>query len=114
MEHHINGACRKTKNDTVNSLKQTENVKTIEFRKKFMMQLSEWFWQLIEDRSVNNVVAPVGQQQLTFIEATVQALVEIFHAFTTTTDIVELESKQIDESISFAAQIYGQFLMGCK
>ena len=60
MEHHINGACRKTKNDTVNSLKQTENVKTIEFRKKFMMQLSEWFWQLIEDRSVNNVVAPVG------------------------------------------------------
>ena len=111
MEHHINGSCRKTKNDTVSSLKKTEKAKTIEFRKKFMMQLSEWFWQLIKDRSVNNVVAPVGQQQLTFIEATVQALVEIFHAFTTTADLVELESKQIDESISFAAQIYGQFLI---
>ena len=110
MEHHINGEGRKLKNMD-DSIKPTMKLNVIEFRKKFMTQLSEWFWQLLEDHLANNIVAPVGQQQLTFIEATVQALVEIFHAFTTTTDLIVLEAKEKDESISFAAQIYGQFLV---
>ena len=82
-----------------------------EFRKKFMMQLSNWFWQLLASRPINSVVAPVGQHLLTHIEATVQALIEIFHAFTTTIDVVDITSRDVNGSISFAAQIYAQFLM---
>ena len=82
-----------------------------EFRKKFMMQLSNWFWQLLANRPVNSVVAPIGQQQFCHIEATVQALIEIFHAFTTTVELHESTVKDGDGSISFAAQIYAQFLM---
>jgi E3 ubiquitin-protein ligase UBR4 len=82
-----------------------------EFRKKFMMQLSNWFWQLLANRPVNSVVSPIGQQQFSHIEATVQALIEIFHAFTTTVDFLESTAEDVDGSISFAAQIYAQFLM---
>ena len=106
MEYHMNGDGKKIEDDVAVQIKGN-----VEFRKKFMIQLSQWFWQLLESRSTNNVTVPVGQQQFTFIEATVQALIEIFHAFTTTTDMKILEAKQLDESISFAARIYGQFLI---
>ena len=52
-----------------------------DFRIKFMLQLSNWFWQLLENRPVNSEVAPVGQHLFSHIEATVQAIIEIFHAF---------------------------------
>ena len=79
MEHHINGEGRKLKNMD-DSIKPTMKLNVIEFRKKFMTQLSEWFWQLLEDHLANNIVAPVGQQQLTFIECTGQTAVKLFHA----------------------------------
>ena len=82
-----------------------------EFRKKFMMQLSNWFWQLLANRPVNSAVAPVGQQIFSHMEATVQALIEIFHAFTTTVDLVESTTGNVNGTISLAAQIYAQFLM---
>ena len=80
-----------------------------DFRRKFMMQLANWFWQLLASRPVNSAVAPVGQPLFTHIEATVQTIIEIFHAFTTTVDVGS--SGSAEGSVCFAAQIYAQFLM---
>ena len=82
-----------------------------DFRIKFMMQLSNWFWQLLGNRQVNSEVAPVGQHLFSHIEATVQAIIEIFHAFTTTVDLSESTSANGIGSISLAGKIYSQFLM---
>ena len=73
-----------------------------DFRIKFMMQLSNWFWQLLGNRPVNSEVAPVGQHLFSHIEATVQAIIEIFHAFTTTVDLGESTSANAIRSISLA------------
>ena len=71
-----------------------------EERRKFMMQLINWFWQLLASCPANACVGTLGRNGLN-IEATVQALVEIFHAFT---------SQEV-ETVPFAAQLYSQFLM---
>ena len=111
MEYHFNVEQKYSDNNDFDPTKNKTESKVMEFRKKFMGQLSKWFWQLLDNRYANNIIAPVGQPQLTFIEATVQALIEIFHAFTTITEVVISEANHIDDSISFVAQIYGQFLI---
>ena len=70
-------------------------------RLKFMTQLSDWFWHLLNSRPLNIGVCTLGQPGITHVEATVQALVEIFHAFTT----VDMES------VEFATQLYAKFLL---
>ena len=71
-----------------------------EERRKFMMHLINWFWQLLAGCPANASVGTLGRNGLN-VEATVQALVEIFHAFT---------SFEV-ETVPFAAQLYSQFLM---
>jgi hypothetical protein len=71
-----------------------------EERRKFMMHLINWFWQLLAGCPANSSVGTLGRNGLN-VEATVQALVEIFHAFTA----FEVET------VPFAAQLYSQFLM---
>ncbi|KAK6636982.1 hypothetical protein RUM43_010649 [Polyplax serrata] len=50
--------------------------------KHFMSELMDVLWQLLECSPKNMARAPVCKPGLTHIEAVVQALVEIFHAFT--------------------------------
>ena len=49
----------------------------------FITKLSNWFWELLENCPVNAVVGTLGQPGLTYVDATVQALLEVFHAVTT-------------------------------
>lgn len=50
--------------------------------KHFMSELTNILWQLLECAPKNIARAPVCKPGLTHVEAVVQALVEIFHAFT--------------------------------
>lgn len=72
-----------------------------EERRRFMMHLINWFWQLLAGCPANASVGTLGRNGFFNVEATVQALVEIFHAFT---------SYEV-ETVPFAAQLYSQFLM---
>lgn len=66
-----------------------------------MVHLVDWFWHLLASRPPNTEVGTLGQPGITHVEATVQALVEILHAFTT----VDMDS------VDFATQIYAKFLL---
>jgi E3 ubiquitin-protein ligase UBR4 len=83
-----------------NDVSVTNEKSKSEERRKFMMHLINWFWQLLAGCPANASVGTLGRNGLN-VEATVQALVEIFHAFT---------SFEV-ETVPFAAQLYSQFLM---
>ena len=65
------------------------------------MKLAKWFWYLLENCPVNFSVGTLGQPGLTHVDSTVQALIEVFHAFTT------IES----ETIPHVSDLYAQFLV---
>ena len=67
----------------------------------FVEQLAKWFWDLLGSSPVNNMVGTLGQCGLSHVEATVHALIEIFHAFTT----VDLAT------VPTVSNIYVQFLV---
>ena len=71
-----------------------------EDRRKFIQHLVDWFWQLLAACPPNVNVGTLGRNGLN-VEATVQALVEILHAFA----LLEIET------VPLAAQSYSQFLM---
>ena len=50
--------------------------------RRFMDLLAAAFWRLLGEIPPNTAAGALGQPGLTHIEATVQSLVEIFHAFT--------------------------------
>ena len=67
----------------------------------FVLKLSQWFWDLLNSCPINFSVGTLGQPGLTHIDAIVQALIEVFHAFTT-----------IDpETIPQVSNLYAQFLI---
>ena len=68
---------------------------------EFVMKLAKWFWHLLENCPVNFSVGTLGQPGLTHIDSTVQALIEVFHAFTT------IDS----ETIPHVSDLYAQFLI---
>jgi E3 ubiquitin-protein ligase UBR4 len=72
-----------------------------EQRQKFLVKLCTWFWQLLSCQPVNALAGTLGQPGITHIEATVQAIIEIFHAFTSVDQ----------ELVPFATQLYSQFLI---
>ena len=67
----------------------------------FVIQLSKWFWDLLGSSPVNNMVGTLGQCGLSHVEATVHALIDILHAFTT----VDLAT------VPTVSNIYVQFLI---
>lgn len=68
---------------------------------EFILKLSKWFWNLMENCPVNHMVGTLGQPGLTSnIDATVQALIEVFHAFTT------IDSEVIPQ----VSNLYAEFL----
>ncbi len=72
-----------------------------EERQRFMARLTKWFWNLLESRPVNSIVGSLGQPGITHVEASVQALIEVLHAFT----VVD------HEAVPYAVKLYAQFLM---
>ena len=48
---------------------------------EFMNLLIKAFWRLLEEIPSNSLSKPLGQSGLTFIESTVQSLIDILHAF---------------------------------
>ena len=71
-----------------------------EERQRFLMRLSKWFWQLLSSQPMNTLAGTLGQPGITHVEATVQAIVEVLHAFTAVDH----------ELIPFTARIYADFL----
>ena len=71
-----------------------------EERQSFLTRLSKWFWQLLSSQPVNTLAGTLGQPGITHVEATVQAIVEVLHAFTA-----------VDHDlVPFTARIYADFL----
>lgn len=67
----------------------------------FMIQLADAFWRLHGLQPKNIALAPVSRHGLVHVEATVHALVEVFHAFTAC-DL---------ENVSLAAKLYVKLLL---
>ena len=67
----------------------------------FITKLSNWFWELLENCPVNAVVGTLGQPGLTYVDATVQALLEVFHAVTTNDA----------ETVPEISKLYAKFLV---
>lgn len=68
---------------------------------EFVVKLAKWFWHLLENCPVNFSVGTLGQPGLSHVDSMVQALIEIFHAFTT------IDS----ETIPHVSNLYAQFLI---
>lgn len=68
---------------------------------EFMNLLVEAFWRLMEEIPANSLTGALGQPGLMHIEATVQSLIEILHAFS----FVDLDSA------GFVAEHYIKFLL---
>eukprot|EP00095_Tigriopus_kingsejongensis_P009320 maker-scaffold486_size158769-snap-gene-0.26 protein:Tk09320 transcript:maker-scaffold486_size158769-snap-gene-0.26-mRNA-1 annotation:"e3 ubiquitin-protein ligase ubr4" len=74
----------------------------IQKRHEFINRLVQWFWNLLNSRPANaKATGGLGQSGLTHIESTVQALIEILHAFTCS-DL---------DSVACLAEIFSHFLM---
>ncbi|XP_066993474.2 E3 ubiquitin-protein ligase UBR4 [Anabrus simplex] len=71
-------------------------------KKHLMVQLIEAMWRLHQAHPANMALAPVCVPGLTHVEATVHAIVEIIHAFTTC---------DVEGSVSSAAKLYLQLLL---
>ncbi|XP_013777424.1 E3 ubiquitin-protein ligase UBR4-like isoform X2 [Limulus polyphemus] len=67
----------------------------------FLIQLTDSFWRLHAQRPKNHAIAPVSRHGLVHIDATVQALVEVIHAFTSC-DL---------ENVPLAAKLYVRLLL---
>ena len=89
---------------------------------------ADWFWQLLASHPTSgpgSSLGTIGKLGFTHVEATVQALVETFHAFTATPDAPTAtpaspvndgagckEDKDTrDNCVSFAAKVYSELLM---
>ncbi|ELU10961.1 hypothetical protein CAPTEDRAFT_154354 [Capitella teleta] len=70
-------------------------------QKHFMVQLTNLFWQLLAARPANQMIAPACMPGLMHVDATVGALVDIIHAFT---------SCDLD-NIHLAAKLYTRLLL---
>ncbi len=70
-------------------------------RQRFMLQLTKWFWNLLECRPDNSVLGTLGQPGITHVEASVQAVIEVLHAFTVADH----------DTVPFVVRLYAQFLM---
>ena len=74
---------------------------------KFMKYFSDWFWQLqAANPTASASLGTIGQFGFTHVEATVQALVETFHAFASSSTAADRDS-----TVSFAAKVYSDLLM---
>ena len=94
----------------------------------WLRYFADWFWQLLASHPTSgpgSSLGTIGKLGFTHVEATVQALVETFHAFTATPDAPTAtpaspvndgagckEDKDTrDNCVSFAAKVYSELLM---
>ena len=72
-----------------------------EQRQMFLTKLTDWFWHLLASQPANASAGTLGQPGITHVEATVQTVIDIIHAFTS-----------VDHDlVPFAAPLYARFLI---
>ena len=84
-----------SKSDTTAKVNKTKECQ------EFMNLLIKAFWRLLEEIPANALSRPLGQAGLTFIESTVQSLIDILHAFS----FVDMDNA------GFVAEHYIRFLL---